>query len=272
MNDKSKRVSSYLGAAAAVLGANSAQAQLLYTDIDDTTIVDGIFELDLDGDTIVDFTIEHVVNGGQLDNVTAILLRQGDSIEGNLALGFSQNGFSYVNNAVPGTVLNSNAVFGGINSSLNVGYMAFLVDGVAYPNSNWAGPLTDGYLGLRILKNDSACFGWVRIDVADSASSFTIKDWSFNAQKDTSFTVAYELLDVMDAVLKNLKVAQSEHLMTVTTASPVGLSIFDMQGKELYTADPKASHHLSTFGWSTGIYVLHVEGEDWHHNLKVLIP
>ena len=61
MNDKSKKISSYLGAAAAVLGANSAQAQLLYTDIDDTTVVDGIFELDLDGDTIVDFTIEHVL-------------------------------------------------------------------------------------------------------------------------------------------------------------------------------------------------------------------
>ena len=84
MNDKSKKISSYLGAAAAVLGANSAQAQLLYTDIDDTTVVDGIFELDLDGDTIVDFTIEHVLNGGQLGNVTSILLRPGDSIEGNL--------------------------------------------------------------------------------------------------------------------------------------------------------------------------------------------
>ena len=77
MNDKSKKISSYLGAAAAVLGANSAQAQLLYTDIDDTTVVDGIFELDLDGDTIVDFTIEHVLNGGQLGNVTSILLRPG---------------------------------------------------------------------------------------------------------------------------------------------------------------------------------------------------
>lgn len=160
MNDKSKKISSYLGAAAAVLGANSAQAQLLYTDIDDTTVVDGIFELDLDGDTIVDFTIEHVLNGGQLGNVTSILLRPGDSIEGNLALGAAANSFNYVANAVPGTVLNPSAGFSGINSSLKVGYMAFLVDGVAYPNSNWAGPVTDGYLGLRILKDDSACFGW----------------------------------------------------------------------------------------------------------------
>ena len=272
MNNKSKKISSYLGAAAAVLGANSAQAQLLYTDIDDTTVVDGIFELDLDGDTIVDFTIEHVLNGGQLCNVTSILLRPGDSIEGNLALGAAANSFNYVANAVPGTVLNPSAGFSGINNSLKVGYMAFLVDGVAYPNSNWAGPVTDGYLGLRILKDDSACFGWLRMDVADSAKSFTIKDWSFNPEKDTTFTVAYELLDVMDRVLRNLRVAQDGHSMNVSTDSPIGLRIFDMQGKELYNADPKASHHLSTLGWGTGIHVLRVEGENWHHNLKVLIP
>ena len=39
MLNKSKKISSYLSAAAAILGANTAQAQLLYTDIDDTTVV-----------------------------------------------------------------------------------------------------------------------------------------------------------------------------------------------------------------------------------------
>ena len=202
MTKKSKKISSYLSAAAAILGANTAYGQFQYTDIDDTTIVNGLFELDLDGDTVVDFTIEHVLNGGQLDNVTSVLLRSGDSIDGNLALGAARNSFNYVDNAIPGTVLNSNSVFFGINSTTKLGYMAFLVDGVAYPNSNWAGPVTDGYLGLRILKNDSACYGWLRLDVADSAKSITIKDWSFNPEKDTSFTVAYELLDVMDNILR----------------------------------------------------------------------
>ena len=85
-----------MATAAALLGGTAAQAQYQYTDIPDTTIVDGIFELDLDGDTIVDFTIEHILSGGQLGNVNAILLHPGDSIEGNLAMGEGQNGFSYV--------------------------------------------------------------------------------------------------------------------------------------------------------------------------------
>ena len=123
--------------------------------------------------------------------------------------------------------------------------MAFLVDGVAYPNSNWAGPVTDGYLGLRILKDDSACFGWLRMDVADSAKSFTIKDWSFNPEKDTSrsqllmnFSMLWTECCVTFALLRTVTA------MDVSTDSPIGLRIFDMQGKELYNADPKASHHL----------------------------
>ncbi len=64
----------YMASAAALLGTTAAQAQYMYTDMDDTTIVDGIYELDLDGDTIVDFTIEHILGGGQLGNVNAILL------------------------------------------------------------------------------------------------------------------------------------------------------------------------------------------------------
>lgn len=272
MIDKSKKISSYLGAAAAVLGAQSAQAQIMYTDIDDTTIVDGIFELDLDGDTIVDFTIEHVLNGGQLGNATSILLRAGDSIDGNLALGQSRNSFNYVENAVPGTTLDANAGFSGINNSLKVGYMAFLVDGVAYPNSNWAGPVTDGYLGLRILKNDSACYGWLRLDVADSAKSFTIKDWSFNRQSDTTFTVAYELLDVMDAVLRNMNISQDEHTLRLATDSPLALRVFNTAGKELYQGVAAEEHAVSIHNWSSGIYVLRVEGDQWSHNIKVLIP
>ena len=272
MSNKSKKISSYLSAAAAILGANTAQAQLLYTDIDDTTIVDGIFELDLDGDTVVDFTIEHVLNGGQLGNVTSVLLRSGDSIQGNLALGAAKNSFNYVDNAIPGTVLNANSGFSGINSTLKLGYMAFLVDGVAYPNSNWAGPVTDGYLGLRILKNDSACYGWLRLDVADSAKSVTIKDWSFNPDKDTSFTVAYELLDVMDQVLKNMVLTNDGRSISLKTDQPIGLTAFDMQGRELYKAAAHSSHHLNTLGWTPGIHILRLEGDQWFHNLKVLIP
>ncbi|MDA9104066.1 hypothetical protein N9J67_04015, partial [Schleiferiaceae bacterium] len=154
---QSNKIKQYMATAAALLGATAVQAQtqFLYTDIDDSTVVDGVFELDLDGDTIVDFTIEHVLLGGQLSNVNAILLRPGDSIGGNLAMGTGQNGFSYVENVVPGTALNSSATFTGISNNTDIGYLAFRVDGVAYPNSNWAGPVTDGYLGLRILKDDT---------------------------------------------------------------------------------------------------------------------
>lgn len=268
---QSQRVKQYMTAAAALLGSTAAQAQYQYTDIEDTTIVDGIFELDLDGDTIVDFTIEHVLDGGQLGNTTSIMLLPGDSLEGNLAMGEGLNGFAYVERVVPGTTIDENAEFTGISSTTDVGYMAFRVDGVAYPNSNWAGPLTDGYLGLRIVKNDSACYGWVRLDVADSAKSVTIKDWSFNPVKDSAHTTAFELLDVMETVLSDLDVRQEGGRLAITTGAPVGVSVYDAAGKQLASEDASKTHAFGTSSWATGMYVIRLDGDRWYHNVKVWI-
>jgi len=269
--NNSTPLAKYMASAAALLGTTAAQAQYMYTDIDDTTIVDGIYELDLDGDTIVDFTIEHILGGGQLGNVNAILLHPGDSIEGNLAMGSVSNGFAYVERVVPGTTIDVNAQFQGINASTGIGYMAFRVDGQAYPNSNWAGPLTDGYLGLRIMKDDTACYGWARIDVADSAKSFTIKDWSFNPAKDSSHTAAFELLDIMQTVLEDLHVRQSNGWLEISMGGAYATTIYNAAGQQMGTLDPRTLHRYDTGLWSTGMYVVRVEGENWFHNLKVWI-
>ena len=269
----SKRLSQYMATAAALLGGTAAQAQYQYTDIPDTTIVDGIFELDLDGDTIVDFTIEHILSGGQLGDVNAILLHPGDSIEGNLAMGAGQNGFSYVEKVLPGTTIDASQSWSGINAATAAGYMAFHVHGVAYPNSNWAGPLTDGYLGLRIIKNDTACYGWARIDVEDSAKSFTIKDWSFNPAMDSAHTAGFELLDVMETVLRDMSVYQADGHLNVVLGSPQGVRVFDATGKLTAASDKNAkAYRFSTALWSSGMYIVRIEGDNWYHNLKVWIP
>src|SRR6056300_816195 len=252
----SKRLSQYMATAAALLGGTAAQAQYQYTDIPDTTIVDGIFALDLDGDTIVDFTIEHILGGGQLGNVNAVLLHPGDSIEGNLAMGAGQNGFSYVEKVLPGTTVDASQSWSGINAATAAGYMAFHVDGVAYPNSNWAGPLTDGYLGLRIIKNDTACYGWARIDVEDSAN-----------------TAGFELLDVMETVLRDMSVYQADGHLNVVWGSPQGVRVFGATGKLTAASDKNAkAYRFSTALWSSGMYIVRIEGDNWYHNLKVWIP
>jgi hypothetical protein len=144
---------------------------------------------------------------------------------------------------------------------------------VAYPNSNWAGPLTDGYLGLRIVKNDTACYGWARIDVEDSAKSFTIKDWSFNPVKDSTHTAGFELLDIMETVLRSMKVFQTEGCLNVALENPQGISVFDATGKLIVASSKTAqTHRFSTELWSSGMYIVRIEGDNWYHNLKVWIP
>lgn len=273
MKKSNVRLQQYLSTAAAVLTGTAAQAQYVYTDVDDTTLVNGMFELDLDGDTIVDFTIEHILAGGQQGNVNAILLHPGDSITGNVAMGSQSNGFFYVDKVSPGTLLDDSVqVFSGIGGANNVGYMAFEVDGVAYPNSNWAGPLTDGYLGLRILKDDTATYGWVRLDVEDSTKSVTIKDWSYNPVKDSTHTVAFELLDVMETVLSQLQVKQGDQWLEIYTGKQLPVELFDAAGKLVATREENSIHRFETGALAAGMYVVRLSGQNWHHNLKVWIP
>ena len=261
----------YLASAAAVAAGTSAQAQFMYTDIDDTTFSDGIFELDLDGDTIVDLTIEHILAGGQQGNVNALLVHPGDSLEGNLVMGSSQNNFNYVERVQPGTVIDASQPFNGIGGNFEVGYLAFEVDGVSYPNSNWAGPKTDGYLGLRIVKNDTAHYGWLRLDVADSTKSVTIKDWSFNETPDSNHIAGFELLNIAEGVLRDLRVRQTAGQLQLTSGQPVAVKVLDPTGRLLSQSEEAQSHQWNTALWKRGLVVLQLQGAGWEHNLKVWI-
>lgn len=261
----------YLASAAALAAGTTAQAQFIYTDIDDTTFSDAIFELDLDGDTIVDFTIEHILAGGQQGNVNAVLIHPGDSLEGNLVMGAKVNNFNYVERVQPGTVIDASQPFNGIGGNFDVGYLAFEVDGVAYPNSNWAGPKTDGYLGLRIVKNDTAHYGWLRLDVADSTKSVTIKDWSFNETPDSNHVAGFELLSVAETVLRDLSVQQTAGELKLTSGELVSVRVLDPAGRLLEQSEEARTHRWNTAQWKRGLVVLQVQGNQWEHNLKVWI-
>lgn len=266
-----KKLQNYFATAAALAAGTAAHGQYQYTDIVDTTFSDASFDIDLDGDTIVDFTIEHVLAGGQQGNVNALLIQPGDSLEGNLVMGAPTNNFHYVDRVLPGTVIDASQTFDGIGGNFSVGYLAFEVDGVAYPNSNWAGPKTDGYLGLRIVKNDTAHYGWLRMDVADSTKSVTIKDWSFNTTPDSNHVAGFELLSIAETVLRDLKVQHTHDQLTVSTGTPVGLEVTNAIGQIVAQSVTQKRHNIPTTSWKSGMYIVRIKGDNWFHNLKIWI-
>lgn len=187
-----KTILRYSGVATALLGAQAANGQVIWTDIADTTIQKngGYYDLNIDQDTagIVDFRIVQVIDSlSSAFSVTGVLVQaQGNA--GNQVLGANYGNYNYAFRLNVGDSIGNGRPFNGINSARNVGYMAFEGDGSGYPNSQWVDTnngIVDGFLGLRFKAdvNDTirTFYGWARIDVSDSLESFTIKDFAYES-------------------------------------------------------------------------------------------
>ncbi len=187
-----KTILRYSGVATALLGAQLANGQVIWTDISDTTVQKngGFYDLNIDQDTsgIVDFRIVQVIDSlSSAFSVTGVLVKaQGNA--GNQVLGANYGNYNYAFRLNVGDSIGNGRPFNGVNTSRNVGYMAFEGDGSGYPNSQWVDTnngITDGFLGLRFKAdvNDTVriFYGWARIDVSDSLESFTIKDFAYES-------------------------------------------------------------------------------------------
>lgn len=187
-----KTILRYSGVATALLGAQLANGQVVWTDITDTTIQKngGFYDLNIDQDTagIVDFRIVQVIDSlSSAFSVTGVLVKaQGNA--GNQVLGANYGNYNYAFRLNVGDSIKSSRPFNGLNTSRNVGYMAFEGDGNGYPNSQWVDTnngIVDGFLGLKFRAdvNDTirTFYGWARIDVSDSLESFTIKDFAYES-------------------------------------------------------------------------------------------
>jgi len=55
-----------------------------------------------------------------------------------------------------------------------------------FPTSNgqWYPNAEDGFLGLRLIYEGHSYFGWLRLNISNSDSGFTVKDYAFNSTAD----------------------------------------------------------------------------------------
>ena len=75
----------------------------------------------------------------------------------------------------------------------------------------------------------------------------------------------------MKTVLEDLEVRQSDGLLDISMGGAYATIIYNAAGQLMGTMDPRVLHRYDTGLWSTGMYVVRVEGENWFHNLKVWI-
>lgn len=259
--DLQEKLLKYTSAAGVVLAGPALQAQN-YTDISDTTINtnNGFYDLDLNQDGTPDFTIKQYVDTGAAMNTNSVIISPYGNVD-NKAVGILNNGFNYPSKLNAGDIISTANTLEGIGGNFDTGYLAFEINGVSnYPNSNWIGPVTDGYLGLRVTVGDSVYFGWARLDVADSSKAFTVKDFAVETKAGKEIMAGHVFVNVPEHILNDISLytsGQSIFYAGNAEYPAKNIRLVDLTGKVVWESTVE-NHEESweVLGLPQGIYVV----------------
>jgi len=274
--DLKKEILKYTSAAAAVIAGTSANAQYQYTNIPDTTINvnNGFYNLDLDQDGNPDFTITQYVDTGALGKTDAVIIQPYTGTIHRIA-GKQVNQYNYPYNMQAAEVLDGTAKFNGAGGQFTTGYLTFVVDGQAYPNSNWVGPISDGYLGLQLWKSGLPYFGWARLAIGDSSESFTVKDFAVNLTADSAIVVGAELIGQIENTLGQVSFLQSDGRILFTKPSSIeelNIRLLDVNGRmiqEIAFRDEKTEMFLGEL--PSALYIIEMHSKGMARTEKIFI-
>lgn len=226
-------------------------AQVIYTDIPDAT-PNATYPLDLNNDNIVDFLI-------QFDLGDKVMCKP-------------QNNNAYAGEFIGGVYLPL-ALSSAINicdslmtwfDSINPGTMAWGTN-----TGNWVGA-TDKYLALKLIVGPSTYFGWARLDVEPTSSSFTIKDYAYHSSPNTCIEAGQSVLGIDDIAIQNIFTVFPNPIVSSTTIETMGnlknatFTIYDSFGqtvRQVYNVSGQ-SVTLSRESLPSGLYFLGLKEEN----------
>lgn len=282
---------------------SSANAQIVYTDVNpDTTINNisiGIYHLDLNNDGINDYDIKiHSSSAGicstrplsyKTNHYTVIQPLNNNEILSDaesypLALNQNvqlQSGSSVWSNS-------SSQILSGINWHCRViNYRGIHHYWSSSSYGNW-GSVDDKYIGLKLHLGNKIYYGWLRM-VAGSGS-FTVKDYAFDSTPNhkihtgattgarlvsqNSFSEIFESFQLQ--IIPNPFIQSTVISWTSEKAEKVYLKIFDLNGRLIKTlADNVFDVGEHSVVWNaedvkTGIYFLQMQTGDFFKTEKII--
>ena len=230
---------------------NNLCAQIIYTDIPDAT-PNATYPLDLNNDNIVDFLI-------QFDSSDKVMCKP-------------QNNNAYAGDFVGGIHLPwafSSAI--SICDTLSTWYDSVNPGTMAWGTNtgNWVGA-TDKYLALKLIVGPSTYFGWARLDVEPTSSSFTIKDYAYHSSPNTCIEAGQNVLGIDDIDIQNIFTVFPNPFFSTTTIKTLGnfknatLSIYDSFGQTVKQVNNVSGQSvtLSRESLPSGLYFLGLKEEN----------
>lgn len=273
----------YTGAAAALLGSTAAGAQVVFTDIQDTTLDKNgqYYDLDLDTNGVMDYRITQIVDSTSAD-VSGVQI-QTLSTTGNQVLGLDYGNYNYPFKLNVGDTIGAGKPFKGLGSNDKIGYLAFNVSDTTYPNSQFRDGVTNGFLGLRLKATDTSGvlqthYGWVMIDVAADLKSVTIKEFGYETTPNDEILAGEggSIISVEEVEVPLPSLAQRGGFLDIELPEdfkPGGKIIFsDLSGRQIKTASFNGrAHKLRLEGLPKGVHVATVQSNGRQASLKVVV-
>jgi hypothetical protein len=270
------KLSRYTAAAAAVVAATSATAQITYTDVNPDYTVDDdqdangftVAGLDLNNDATPDFILAS--RDTTFADRTRFTLVAPYGSAGNAIAGETPTAYDYA------LALNLNDM---IDNSLNwiatTNTMAYNVASSNPYNENWNG-VTDKYLGLKFIVGANTHYGWARLDVQAIGDVWTLKDYAFNATPNGAI-MAGQVAGVntmeMESLLHFVNQADNSVKVVINGDLTEGkISLISAAGQVVSTGNVDSNeYNVSLNGLSAGIYVIAAEFAEGTMTKKVIV-
>ena len=243
----------------------SLTAQIVYTDIPDAT-PNATYSLDLNNDTIVDFVIHYgVIDGAGMGVICSP--QNNNAYSGNLIGGVH----------LPWALSASYNICDSLKTwydTNNPGTLAFGTNG-----GYWVGE-TNKYLALKLIVGADTYYGWVRIDVLATSSSFTVKDYAYESAPNTCIQSGQTTLDAIESSNKDVFSIFPNPFVSSTTMQTTGnlqnatLTVFNAFGQTLKQVKNISGHTIpfSRDNLTSGVYCIRLsEGNNEIKVAKLII-
>jgi len=269
-----KKVLNYAAMSAAILGTADAAGQIVYTDIADVTLTAaGEFEaIDFDNDGTEDILIgllnftggPGAVANGASDPANPT------SFNGNGIVGVEAGGFYYPSNLTAGVTIDDSSPI--INSVRGDMYVY-----ACYPNSQWCGEVTDGFVGAEFDVAGETHYGWVRLDVLSNGGggvgTIIVKDFAYDATPNTAVVTGETVLGVNDNNFEGFSYfVDADNNLNLKAANAMSdIKIFNVHGQSVIANElSKKSETISIDQLSAGMYIAQINIDGASKAIKIL--
>lgn len=244
--------------------SSSLYAQIVYTDIPDAT-PNATYSLDLNNDTVVDFMIYF---GGSTGTVGVMCSPQNNNAYSGKLVGGVHLAWAL---AASSSICDSLATWYDANTpgTLGVG------TSVGY----WPGA-TDKYLGLKLIVGTNTYYGWARLDVFATSTSFTVKDYAYESTPTACIQAGQTSLGMDEYSSSSIVSISPNPFISSTTIQVIGnlsdasLTVYSAYGQPLkqVTAISGQAVSLSRDNLPSGVYFIELtEGNKSSAVAKLII-